>query len=95
MLCVGPIDDKVGRKAVIWFSSLGAALCTLLKPHVDLFCTRVIVGFVLMFVLPLFPMLAIFLPRTKRFDRVGQISLSPNDCRVGELTVATACGSRA
>ncbi|AYF46707.1 MFS transporter [Pseudomonas sp. 13B_2.1_Bac1] len=46
----GPIGDKIGRKAVIWFSILGAAPFTLLMPHVDLFWTSVlsvIIGFVL------------------------------------------------
>ena len=46
----GPIGDKIGRKAVIWFSILGAAPFTLLLPHVDLFWTSVlsvIIGFVL------------------------------------------------
>jgi len=46
----GPIGDRIGRKAVIWFSILGAAPFTLLMPHVDLFWTSVlsvIIGFVL------------------------------------------------
>ena len=46
----GPIGDKVGRKAVIWFSILGVAPFTLLLPYVDLFWTSVlsvIIGFIL------------------------------------------------
>ncbi|VVO68453.1 Fosmidomycin resistance protein [Pseudomonas fluorescens] len=46
----GPIGDKIGRKAVIWFSILGVAPFTLLMPHVDLFWTSVlsvIIGFIL------------------------------------------------
>ncbi|WP_426205731.1 MFS transporter [Pseudomonas sp. TWP3-1] len=46
----GPIGDKVGRKAVIWFSILGVAPFTLLMPHVDLFWTSVlsvVIGFIL------------------------------------------------
>jgi FSR family fosmidomycin resistance protein-like MFS transporter len=46
----GPIGDKIGRKAVIWFSILGVAPFTLLLPHVDLFWTSVlsvIIGFIL------------------------------------------------
>jgi FSR family fosmidomycin resistance protein-like MFS transporter len=35
----GPIGDKIGRKAVIWFSILGVAPFTLVLPHVDLFWT--------------------------------------------------------
>jgi len=46
----GPIGDKIGRKAVIWFSILGVAPFTLLMPHVDLFWTTllsVLIGFIL------------------------------------------------
>jgi FSR family fosmidomycin resistance protein-like MFS transporter len=46
----GPIGDKIGRKAVIWFSILGAAPFTLVLPYADLFWTgvlSVIIGFIL------------------------------------------------
>ena len=46
----GPIGDRIGRKAVIWFSILGVAPFTLALPHVDLFWTSVlsmIIGFIL------------------------------------------------
>ncbi|UMZ11104.1 MFS transporter [Pseudomonas sp. MPFS] len=46
----GPIGDKIGRKAVIWFSILGVAPFTLLLPHVDLFWSSVlsvVIGFIL------------------------------------------------
>lgn len=46
----GPIGDKIGRKAVIWFSILGVAPFTLLLPYVDLFWTSVlsvVIGFIL------------------------------------------------
>ena len=46
----GPIGDKIGRKAVIWFSILGVAPFTLMLPHVDLFWTTVlsiVIGFIL------------------------------------------------
>ena len=46
----GPIGDRIGRKAVIWFSILGVAPFTLLMPHVDLFWTSVlsvVIGFIL------------------------------------------------
>jgi len=46
----GPIGDKIGRKAVIWFSILGSAPFTLMLPYVDLFWTSVlsvIIGFIL------------------------------------------------
>ena len=46
----GPIGDKVGRKAVIWISILGAAPFTLLCPYCNLFWTAVlsvVIGLVL------------------------------------------------
>lgn len=46
----GPIGDRIGRKAVIWFSILGAAPFTLAMPYLDLFWTTVfsvIIGFIL------------------------------------------------
>jgi FSR family fosmidomycin resistance protein-like MFS transporter len=46
----GPIGDRIGRKAVIWFSILGVAPFTLAMPYVDLFWTTVlsvIIGFIL------------------------------------------------
>jgi FSR family fosmidomycin resistance protein-like MFS transporter len=46
----GPIGDRIGRKAVIWFSILGVAPFTLALPYVDLFWTAVlsvIIGFIL------------------------------------------------
>jgi len=46
----GPIGDRIGRKAVIWFSILGAAPFTLAMPYLDLFWTSVfsvIIGFIL------------------------------------------------
>ncbi|PBJ18113.1 Fosmidomycin resistance protein [Pseudomonas ogarae] len=46
----GPIGDRIGRKAVIWFSILGVAPFTLILPHVDLLWTSilsVVIGFTL------------------------------------------------
>jgi FSR family fosmidomycin resistance protein-like MFS transporter len=46
----GPIGDKIGRKAVIWFSVLGALPFTLLLPFANLFWTIVLtvpIGFIL------------------------------------------------
>ena len=46
----GPIGDRIGRKAVIWFSILGAAPFTLMLPYTDLFWTSVlsvIIGFIM------------------------------------------------
>ena len=38
----GPLGDKIGRKAVIWFSILGAAPFALLLPYANLFWTGVL-----------------------------------------------------
>lgn len=46
----GPIGDRMGRKAVIWFSILGVAPFTLALPYADLFWTTVlsvVIGFIL------------------------------------------------
>ncbi|AGA71706.1 MFS transporter [Pseudomonas plecoglossicida] len=46
----GPIGDRIGRKAVIWFSILGVAPFTLVLPYTDLFWTTVlsvVIGFIL------------------------------------------------
>jgi FSR family fosmidomycin resistance protein-like MFS transporter len=46
----GPIGDRIGRKAVIWFSILGVAPFTIALPYADLFWTSVlsvIIGFIL------------------------------------------------
>ncbi|WP_338460093.1 MULTISPECIES: MFS transporter [unclassified Pseudomonas] len=46
----GPIGDRIGRKAVIWFSILGVAPFTLVLPYADLFWTTVLsvmIGFIL------------------------------------------------
>ncbi|MNY38349.1 Fosmidomycin resistance protein [compost metagenome] len=46
----GPIGDRIGRKAVIWLSFLGAAPFALLLPYVDLGWTTVLsiaIGFIM------------------------------------------------
>jgi len=46
----GPIGDRIGRKAVIWLSFLGAAPFALLLPYVDLGWTTVVsiaIGFIM------------------------------------------------
>lgn len=46
----GPIGDRIGRKAVIWFSILGVAPFTLALPYADLLWTTVlsvVIGFIL------------------------------------------------
>lgn len=46
----GPIGDRIGRNAVIWFSFLGMAPFALLLPYVDLFWTvvcTILAGFIM------------------------------------------------
>lgn len=46
----GPIGDKIGRNAVIWFSFLGMAPFALILPFADLFWTNVcaiLAGFIM------------------------------------------------
>jgi FSR family fosmidomycin resistance protein-like MFS transporter len=46
----GPIGDRIGRKAVIWFSILGVLPFTLALPHANLFWTTIlsiVIGLVL------------------------------------------------
>ncbi len=46
----GPVGDRIGRKAVIWFSILGVTPFTLALPYVDLFWTSIlslVIGFIL------------------------------------------------
>jgi FSR family fosmidomycin resistance protein-like MFS transporter len=46
----GPLGDRVGRKAIIWFSILGALPFALALPYADLFWTgalSLVIGFVL------------------------------------------------
>lgn len=46
----GPIGDRIGRNAVIWFSFLGMAPFALLLPYVDLFWTvvcAILAGFIM------------------------------------------------
>ncbi|MGN6510544.1 MAG: MFS transporter, partial [Chitinophaga sp.] len=42
----GPVGDRIGRKYVIWISSLGVAPFSLLMPHVSLFWTVILSVFI-------------------------------------------------
>ena len=56
----GPIGDRIGRKAVIWVSILGALPFTLLLPHVDLFWTGVLSVVIGLVMSSAFPAIVVF-----------------------------------
>lgn len=65
--------DRIGRKAVIWFSILAALPFTLLLPYVDLFWTEVLSAIIGLLIASAFPAIVVFgqelLP-----TRVGMVS---------------------
>ncbi|EJN02420.1 MFS transporter [Phyllobacterium sp. YR531] len=69
----GPIGDKIGTKAVIWFSILGVLPFTLMMPYASLFWTgvlTVIIGFILS---SAFPAIVVFAQELVP-GRVGMIA---------------------
>jgi FSR family fosmidomycin resistance protein-like MFS transporter len=56
----GPIGDRVGRKAVIWFSILGPLPFTLLLPHVNLFWTVPVTAFIGLILASAFPAIVVY-----------------------------------
>jgi FSR family fosmidomycin resistance protein-like MFS transporter len=56
----GPVGDRVGRKAVIWISILGALPLTLLLPFVDLFWTGVLSVCIGVILASAFPAILVF-----------------------------------
>ena len=69
----GYFGDRVGRKAVIWFSILAALPFTLLLPYVDLFWTGVLSAAIGLLIASAFPAIVVFgqelLP-----NRIGMVS---------------------
>lgn len=69
----GYFGDRVGRKAVIWFSILAALPFTLLLPYVDIFWTGVLSAVVGLLIASAFPAIVVFgqelLP-----NRIGMVS---------------------
>ncbi len=55
----GPIGDRIGPKAVIWFSILGALPFTLAMPYVDLFWTGVLSVMVGLIIASAFPAIVV------------------------------------
>jgi FSR family fosmidomycin resistance protein-like MFS transporter len=56
----GPIGDRVGRKAVIWFSILAPLPFTLLLPHVGLFWSAPVVAIIGLIMASAFPAIVVY-----------------------------------
>lgn len=69
----GPIGDRIGTKAVIWFSILGALPFTLLLPYVSLFWTGVLVLPIGLILASAFPAIVVFAQELVP-GKVGMIS---------------------
>lgn len=69
----GPLGDRIGRKAVIWISFLGAAPFALLLPYVDLFWTAVLASIVGLIISSAFAALVVYAQETVP-GRVGMVS---------------------
>ncbi len=59
-LAGGPIGDRIGRKAVIWFSILGILPFTLLLPHANLFWTTILTVPIGMILASAFPAIVVY-----------------------------------
>jgi len=69
----GPIGDKVGTKAVIWFSILGVLPFTLLMPYANLFWTGVLTVLIGLILSSAFPAIVVFAQELVP-GRVGMIA---------------------
>ena len=69
----GPVGDKIGRKAVVWVSFLGAAPFALLLPYVNLFWTAVLVMLVGLIVSSAFSALVVYAQEVVP-GRVGMVA---------------------
>ena len=69
----GPIGDRFGRKAVIWWSILGVLPLTLLLPYANLFWTGVLSVFVGLVLASAFPAIVVYAQELVP-GRVGMIS---------------------
>ena len=56
----GPLGDKIGQKAVIWFSILGVLPFTLAMPYADLFWTGVLSAIIGLIIASSFPAIVVF-----------------------------------
>ncbi|PSH62828.1 MULTISPECIES: MFS transporter [Phyllobacterium] len=69
----GPIGDKIGTKAVIWFSILGVLPFTLMMPYASLFWTGVLTVFIGLILSSAFPAIVVFAQELVP-GRVGMIA---------------------
>jgi MFS transporter, FSR family, fosmidomycin resistance protein len=69
----GPIGDKIGTKAVIWFSILGVLPFTLMLPYVSLFWTGVLTVLIGLILSSAFPAIVVFAQELVP-GRVGMIA---------------------
>ncbi|WP_457302678.1 MFS transporter, partial [Phyllobacterium sp. P5_D12] len=69
----GPIGDKIGTKAVIWFSILGVLPFTLMMPYANLFWTGVLTVFIGFILSSAFPAIVVFAQELVP-GRVGMIA---------------------
>ena len=56
----GPVGDRVGRRAVIWFSILAPLPFTLLLPHVSLFWTSPVIALIGLILSSAFPAIVVY-----------------------------------
>ena len=69
----GPIGDKIGTKAVIWFSILGVLPFTLMMPYANLFWTGVLTVIIGLILSSAFPAIVVFAQELVP-GRVGMIA---------------------
>ncbi len=69
----GPIGDRIGRKAVIWFSVLGVLPFTLLLPYANLFWTEILTVVIGLIFASAFPAIVVFAQELLP-GRVGAVS---------------------
>ncbi len=69
----GPLGDRIGAKAVIWFSILGVLPFTLAMPYADLFWTGVLSAFIGLIMASAFPAIVVFAQELMP-GRVGMVA---------------------
>ena len=69
----GPLGDRIGAKAVMWFSILGVLPFTLALPYADLFWTGVLSAFIGLIMASAFPAIVVFAQELMP-GRVGMVA---------------------
>jgi MFS transporter, FSR family, fosmidomycin resistance protein len=69
----GPVGDRVGRKAVIWFSILGAAPFTMMLPYANLTITTILIVLIGLIVSSAFSAILVYAQELMP-GRVGTVS---------------------